>query len=87
MGRQQTLGQHHFLVKTLLLNNLVLGNFFDKPATMKSAPPQQASLNELWKKKKKQPSPDPAKMEVSSDEEAKPVASTSGTPYSPVKPF
>jgi hypothetical protein len=46
---------------------------------MKSAPPQQASLNEMWKKKKQQPSPDPTKMEVSSDEEAKTVASTSGT--------
>jgi hypothetical protein len=46
---------------------------------MKSAPPQQTSLNVMWKKKKQQPSPDPTKMEVSSDEETKPVASTSGT--------
>ncbi|KAJ7630920.1 ATP-dependent DNA ligase [Roridomyces roridus] len=53
-----------------------LGKFFEMPKSVKSAPPQQASLAELWGPKKKNasqdaPKPEESKMDVDGEESAK----------------
>ena len=53
MGRQQTLGETATF-KFFLSAKINLGKFFEMPKGIKTAPPQQASLNELWKGKGKQ---------------------------------
>lgn len=52
MGRQQTLGQFKRLLILLAYLTLPTGKFFEMPKSTKAAPPQQASLQELWGKKK-----------------------------------
>lgn len=64
MGRQQTLGIHLTLTSRKEFTES-LGKFFAMPPTAKPAPPQQASLTELWKRPK---STDAAKKEPDSME-------------------
>lgn len=54
MGRQQTLGQSVNPPTSLRLANSLsfAGKFFTMPKSTKTAPPQQASLQEIWGKKK-----------------------------------
>ena len=55
MGRQQTLGQSrpHLSHPPRLTNtSFFAGKFFTMPKSTKAAPPQQASLQEMWGKKK-----------------------------------
>ncbi len=54
MGRQQTLGLFSYNISEILhfSEHSQLGKFFDMPKSTKVAPPQQASLQEMWGKKK-----------------------------------
>ena len=56
MGRQQTLGKSSTATSTLTSHSQDrAGKFFDMPKSMKAAPPQQASLKDMWSRKGKQP--------------------------------
>jgi hypothetical protein len=56
MGRQQTLSKSPTTISRPTSHSPTrTGKFFDMPKSMKAAPPQQASLKDMWNRKAKQP--------------------------------
>jgi hypothetical protein len=58
MGRQHTLGIHiHLMLIRAEVVTRLAGKYFDMPKGIKSAPPQQSNLQDMWGKKKAKPAP------------------------------
>lgn len=65
--------------------SLLKGTYFEMPKGMKAAPPQQASLNELWNSKSKRTKPSSAARGAVEEPDEKNVNETDA-PGAPTEP-
>ena len=67
------------------LTHILEGTYFEMPKGMKAAPPQQASLNELWNSKSKRTKPSSAARGANEEPDEKSM-NESDVPKAPTEP-